>query len=130
MRAFVQEGIYLVQYEEIPLRPIGEPQAMAANFPAVVGQPVKLSIVAKDQDGITIPLPTTDSPPVWSNTAPTVDAIAAAADGLTAVDTCLSVGTDTVGLTVIVGGKTFTASMPLTVSKPPSVLTSVDILAA
>jgi len=102
---------------------------MAAPFNAVVGQVINLSIVAKDQSGNIIPLPAVDSPPTWtSNHA--VDAITAAADGLTATDNCVAAGTDTVGLNVVVGGKSFAASMPLTVAVPPPVLTSVDIVAA
>ena len=53
---------------------------------------------------------TPDSPPVWSNSVPTVVGAAPSADGLSDVLTGLVVGqTSTVGVTVVVGGVSFSA---------------------
>jgi hypothetical protein len=127
MYAYVFEDCCLY-VKEVPLTQQGEPH-MAAPFSAIVGQTIDLSIIAKDQSGNMFPLPTPDSPPVWAVGNPAVDTLTPAADGLTATDLCVTAGTDTVSLTVVVAGVSFAASMPLTVAAALPVLTSVDIVA-
>ena len=72
--------------------------------------------------------PTPDSPPTWTNTTPASETLAVAADGETATATAVAAGTDAVNTNVIVGGNTFTATIAVTVSAQPQVLTSVQIV--
>lgn len=99
-------------------------------FTIVAGQKSALSIAFLDQHGNPmVPTPAPDSPPVWANTTPASETLTVAADGLSAVDTAVAPGTDTINLTVIVGGVTFAATVSVTVSAAPQVLTSVQIVA-
>jgi hypothetical protein len=63
-------------------------------------------------------LPTPDSTPVWANTpaTPPVDTFTSSADGSTALLVASAAGSDTVTLTVVFGGTTFTASDLVTIS--------------
>jgi hypothetical protein len=76
---------------------------------------------------LTTPVP--DSPPVWSDTTPATGTLTAAPSGLTASELALVAGSDVVNVTAIVGGKTFTALVDLTVQAAPQVLTSLQIAA-
>ena len=87
-------------------------------------------VVYLDADGNPmLTTPTPDSPPVWSNTTPATETLAVAADGLTAVATSVAVGTDSISVTDIVGGQTFSASIIVNVGAKPQVLTSIQIAA-
>lgn len=97
------------------------------------GHSVDMAIEYLDQNGnpmLTTPAP--DSPPVWTNapSAPSIDTLTPSPDGSSAV-LATNAGdansTDTVGLSVVVGGKTFTASLGVSISAAPQVLTSVEI---
>lgn len=68
-----------------------------------------------------------DSPPAWTNTPSPADTLTVSADGSTAVLAALAAGADTVNMSVIVAGKTFTATEQITISAAPQVLTSVEI---
>lgn len=70
---------------------------------------------------------TPDSPPTWTQSTPATETLTASADGLTFSGPAIAVGTDSVGLTVVVGGVTFSASQSVTVTAAPQVLTSVAI---
>ena len=95
-----------------------------------IGHSAALNIVYLDQNGNPMLVtPTPDSPPAWTNSAPAVDTPAVGPGGLTATDTAVAAGTDTVNLSVVVGGKSFAASLGVTVSPAPQVLTSVAIAA-
>ena len=102
---------------------------MAATL--TVGHVDNLSIGFLDQHGnpmLVTPVP--DLPPVWAN-APVpagADTLTVATNGLTAVLAAVAAGADTVSLTVVVGGHTFTASDSITISAAPQVLTSVEIV--
>lgn len=73
-----------------------------------------------------------DTPPVWTNapSAPGIDTLTPSADGTTAVlatnagDTA---STDTVSLTCLVGGVSFSASLAVALDVAPQVLGSVQI---
>jgi len=98
-----------------------------------VGHMVTCTLEYLDQNGNPMLTPVTpDSPPVWTDapSAPGVDTNSVSADGLTDVVSALAVGSDTVGVTVIVGGKTFTDSTLITITAAPQVLTSVQIQTA
>ena len=92
------------------------------------GHTAALSILFLDQNGnpmLATPVP--DSPPVWTNTAPAVDTLTVVTGGLSATDLAIAEGTDVISLSVIVGGKTYAATLPITVVTAPQVLTSVQI---
>lgn len=98
-----------------------------------VGHTVTDTIVYLDQNGNPmLAAVTPDAPPAWANapSAPGIDALAVSADGSTATISTSAPGTDTITLTVVVGGKTFTATQSLNIQAPPQVLTSVAIAAA
>lgn len=93
-----------------------------------VGQSVPLTLTYLDQNGQPMTV-TPDSPPSWSNGNTTVDTLVVAADGESATDTAVTAGTDSIAVSVVVGGASFSASLALTVAPPPQVLTSVEIVA-
>jgi len=102
---------------------------MAAAVTMVVGHTDNMSIVYLDQHGnpmLVTPVP--DSPPTWAQTDPSVATLTVAADGMTASEMAVAAGSDVVSLTVVVGGNTYSASVPITISPEPQVLTSVDIV--
>jgi hypothetical protein len=93
-----------------------------------VGHKVNCTLAFLDQNGnpmLTVPTP--DSPPVWSDTNSAAETIVAAADGLTAVGTAISPGNDTVNVTAVVGGTSFSAATAVLVSPEVQVLTSIAI---
>ena len=94
-----------------------------------VGHTVVDTIVYLDQNGNPmLTTPTPDSPPTWANlAAPTIDTMTVSADGSTDTVNAVGAGVDTVTVTVVVGGKSFTASQQLTISPAPQVLTSIAI---
>ena len=102
-------------------------------LPVNVGHSVDSSIIYLDQNGNPMLTPVTpDSPPTWTN-APNpagIDTLTVSADGSTSVLAATAVGTDTLTLTVVVGGKTFTASEQITISAAPQVLSGVQISSA
>jgi len=102
---------------------------MAAPVTMVVGHTDNMSIAFLDQHGnpMLVP-PVPDSPPTWTQTTPATATLAVAADGMSATETALAPGSDVVTLTVTVGGATFSATLPLSVSPEAQVLTSVDIV--
>lgn len=95
-----------------------------------VGHKLALAIAFLDANGNPmLTTPTPDSPPAWSNTTPATETLVAAADGLSAVATSVAPGTDSISLSVVVGGATFSASLGVEVDAAPQVLTSVQITA-
>jgi hypothetical protein len=95
-----------------------------------VGHTATLGITYLDQNGnpmLTAPVP--DSPPSWTNnpSAPSVDTFTPSTDGTSATLVANSAGSDSVGLSVIVGGQTFPASLAVTISAEAQVLTAVAI---
>ena len=97
-----------------------------------VGKTENLAIEFLDQnDQPMVATPKPDSPAAWSQLDPSIQALIAAADGNTATATGLAAGSDTIQLTVIVGGQTFVATMDAVVNAavPTQTLTSVGIIA-
>lgn len=96
-----------------------------------VGHQVVASYVILDQNGQPmLTQPTPDSPATWTDTlsVPGVDTNAVSADGTQDVITAAAPGTDTVGVSVTVGGKTFTDSALLTVTPAPQVASGVSVV--
>ena len=56
-----------------------------------------------------------------------VDAVTKCFGGLTAVDTAVAPGTDLVTVSLAVGGVSFSATLGITISPAPQVLTSIAI---
>lgn len=95
-----------------------------------VGQKLPLSIGFLDQNGSPMAVtPVPDSPPTWSNSTAATGTLTPSADGLSASYAGVAAGTDTISLGVVVGGKTFAASIAVTVAAAAQVLTSVEIIA-
>lgn len=94
-----------------------------------IGHSIAMAIAFLDQNGNPmLATPTPDSSPAWTNTTPATETVAASTSGLTATATPVAPGTDTVNLSVVVGGQTFTASLDVEVDAAPQTLTSVQIL--
>lgn len=76
-----------------------------------IDQTVSISIVATDVAGNTVAF-TPDAPPIWTNSNPAAATDAVSADGLSDVLTPVAVGlTTSVGVSVVIGGVTFTATI-------------------
>lgn len=102
---------------------------MAAINTVGAATPLGLAIAFFDQHGNPMATaPTPDSPPTWSNTNPASETLTVAADGLTASATAVAAGVDTVTMTAIVGGNSFSANIDVTVSALVQVVTSAQIV--
>lgn len=96
-----------------------------------VGKTVNLAIEYLDQNGQPMELLPQRATPAWAQLDNTVQDLIASADGESATATGLKAGTDTVQVTVVVGGQTFTATMNAEVVEvvPTQTLTSIAIIA-
>lgn len=93
-----------------------------------VGHTLGLALAFLDQNGnpmLVAPVP--DAAPTWTDTTPATETLAVDASGLTATGTPLVPGTDTINVSVTVGGTVFSASLDVNVTEAPQVLTSVVI---
>ena len=93
----------------------------------VLGKSSNLSIEYFDQNGQPMATPASDAPPAWTQSTPATETLTVASDGLTATLAALALGNDIVSLSVIIGGKTFSATVDENVVPPPQVLTSIAI---
>lgn len=94
-----------------------------------VGQTLNMALVFLDQAGNPMTTtPTPDSPPAWVDSTPATETLTVDGTGLAATGTPLAPGTDTVSVTVVVGGVSFSASLDVTVTAAPQVLTSIAIV--
>jgi hypothetical protein len=92
----------------------------AVNITVIQGNKVNLTIGYVDANGVSI-VRVPDSPPIW-NAAFGLVTIVPAANGLTATVTALTIGTDSVMLTVIIGGKKYTSTLTVAVvARVPSI---------
>jgi hypothetical protein len=95
-----------------------------------LGQGLNLAISFLDQDGNQMTAtPVPDGTPIWTNTTPVTEALSISSDGLSAKTTSVVVGTDTVSVSVTVGGATFSADLNVNVAPKPQTLTSIVIVA-
>lgn len=97
-----------------------------------VGHQIDYSFIYVDTNGNPMLTPVTpDLPPVWADVpaTPPVDTFTPSVDGTTAVLMATGAGTDSVTVTVIVSGVTYTASDAVTISAAPQVLGGVQIVA-
>ena len=101
-----------------------------SNVTLTVGHTVDFALVFLDQNGnpmFVTPVP--DAAPIWSDITPATGTLTPAASGLTASELAIAAGSDTVSVSLMVGGVSFSASIDVTVTSVPQVLTSVDIAA-
>ena len=104
-----------------------------AKVPVTVGHTVTNVLQYFDANGNPMLItPTPDSPNVWTDSGsaatPPIDTSTVSTDGNTQTVVASAAGTDLVGVTVVVGGKTFTGSVEVDISPAPQVLTSIAIL--
>jgi hypothetical protein len=103
-------------------------------LPVTAGHAVALAIAYLDANGHKmLTQPTPDGPPSWTDapSAPGIDTLTVAPDGSSAIlatNPADADGSDTVGLSVTVGGKTFSATLAVAISAAPQVLSSVEIV--
>ena len=105
---------------------------MAQAVTVAIGHQVQMTIEYLDQNGVVMVItPTPDSPPSWTDAQnPAGDmTLVVAADSMSAVETAVSAGGDVVTLGLSVGGVAYSATLPITISPAPQVLTSIDIVA-
>jgi hypothetical protein len=101
-----------------------------SNVTLTVGHTVDFALVFLDQNGnpmLVTPVP--DAAPIWSDITPATGTLTPAASGLTASELAIAAGSDTVSVSLMVGGVSFSASIDVTVTSVPQVLTSVAIAA-
>jgi hypothetical protein len=95
-----------------------------------IGHTVNCVIIFLDQNGNPMQTtPTPDSPPSWSD-APSpsgATTFTVGPGGLTASDLAVASGSDTISLSLSVGGTAYSATLGVTVSPAAQVLTSVQI---
>ena len=106
-------------------------QLMGQPATVVAGHEVIATYVVTDQNGQPmVTQPPLDAPASWTDTlsVPGVDTNAVSADGTQDVIQAVAPGTDTVGVSVTIGGKTFTDSALLTVSPAPQVASGVQVV--
>ncbi len=99
-----------------------------SNVTLTIGHSVDFALVFLDQNGnpmLTTPSP--DSPPVWSDITPATGTLVPSASGLTASELAIAAGSDTVSVSLMVAGVSFSASIDVTVEAATQVLTSVQI---
>jgi hypothetical protein len=95
-----------------------------------IGHTVSCTIVYLDQNGNPmLTPPTPDAPPTWADSTPATGTLTASANGLTASELAVAAGADTITVNLAVGGKPFSASIPIEVQAAPQVLTSIEIAA-
>lgn len=93
-----------------------------------VGHSVNCSLVFLDQNGNPMQTtPTPDAAPSWSDTTPATGTLTEGPGGLTASEVADAAGTDTINVSLAVGGAQFSASVGVVVSPAAQVLTSVQI---
>jgi len=98
--------------------------AITAN----VGHTINMALVYLDQNGnpmLVTPVP--DTPPTWTQTTPATGTLVAGTD--TASELLIAPGTDTVSVSVTVGGTSFSGSVDITATAVPQILTSISITA-
>ena len=94
-----------------------------------LGHGIDLAIAFLDASGnpmVNPPIP--DAPPSWTQTTPATESLAVDPGGMTAHCKSIAVGSDSLALSVVVGGATFTANLAVNVAAPAQVLTSVAIV--
>ena len=97
---------------------------------ATLGHTINCTIVYLDANGNPMLVtPTPDAPPAWTQTTPATETMVVSADGLTNTLTSMAVGTDSVGVSAVVGGATFSASLAVEIDAAPQVLTSIGVQA-
>jgi DMSO reductase anchor subunit len=94
-----------------------------------IGHTLNLAIQELDQHGNPMLVPVVyDAAPVWTNSSPATETLSVSSDGKTATGTPIAPGTDTVSLSVSIGGQVFTATLAVEVNAAPQVVSSIVIV--
>jgi len=94
-----------------------------------VGHEVICALEFDDQNGNPmLTPPTPDSPPTWSDSATPASAFTFTSSGVTATDVANAAGSDTISVSVSVGGVAFNATLGVTCAAAPQVLSAVRIV--
>ena len=94
-----------------------------------LGQNLSLAIAFLDAAGNPmVTAPTPDAAPSWTQTTPATESLTPDSGGMTAQTKSLAVGSDSITVSVVVGGATFTATLAVNVATPAQVLTTVQIV--
>jgi hypothetical protein len=104
---------------------------MSAPVTVSVGHEVICTYQVVDQNGNPmVTQPPLDKPATWTDTPQPSGSTsnAVSADGTTDVVTALAAGQDTAGVSVMIGGKTFSDSCLVSVTPAPQVATDVQII--
>ncbi len=100
--------------------------------PVTAGHKITYAIAYLDANGRPMLMtPTPDGPPSWTNapSAPGIDTLTAAGDSaILQTNAADADSSDTVSVTVTVGGKTFQASDAVAISAAPQVLSSIELV--
>lgn len=94
-----------------------------------VGQTLPMSIEFLDSNGnVVSPPPATDTAPQWSQNDSSVGTLSQSSDGMSAQEIGLAAGNDVISLDLVIGGKTFDATLDLTVEAVASQVASIRIV--
>ncbi len=103
---------------------------MASPVTVTVGHTVVCTYTILDQNGAPMLVqPPLDAPAMWTDTPDPAgaDTNIVSADGTTDIVTAAAAGSDTVGLSVTIGGRTFADSLLITIAAAPQVASGVMI---
>jgi hypothetical protein len=118
--------IFTVNGVSVQLKP-NEELKMATKVS--VGHTIALAIAYLDQNGNPfIPTPAPDAPPAWTQSNAAAETLTVAPDALSASTSAIAAGTDTISLTLAVGGVSFSATLAVEVDAASPVLTSIQIV--
>lgn len=108
----------------ILLKPNEEIFLMTDN--TIGGKGVDIRVRFLDAGGNEV-VATADSPPTWTNNA-AFETLTVSADGLSAHATAVAAGADTISVTAVVSGTSFSASVVVDVKAAPVVVASIDLV--
>ena len=97
-----------------------------------VGHQINYSFIEVDTSGnpMKTPVPVTSSTWTDAPATPPVDTFTPSADGSTAVLQAMAAGSDTVTVSAVINGVTYTATDQVLISAAPQVLGGIQIVAA
>lgn len=93
-----------------------------------LGHSIAFTVTVLDANGNPMLTPVAfDSPPAWTQSTPATESLVVAPDGASAQASSLAVGTDSISVSAVVGGKTFAASIAVEVDPVPQVASAIRI---
>lgn len=117
---FIRKG---ERHMAAPANPNNEP-SVTVN----VGHVATTAIVQLDSNGNPMLVPVNfDAPPTWAQATPATDTLAVAANALSATETAVAAGSDTITVTAVFGGAPYVATQPITVTPAPQVFGGIGL---